>query len=128
MPLVREFEQFTNRTSGNAAEVQIQPLSQGSPGQQTVRMAGNIMAAKLTAKPEAVYPERARQARIQGTVRSNVLVSATRSVENVTLVSGHPLLVPSAMEALRNYRYQPTLLNGVPVVVVTQVDIPFTLP
>jgi protein TonB len=49
------------------------------------------------------------------------------SVQNFTLISGHPLLVPAAAEAVRQYRYQPTLLNGVPVDVITQIDVPFTL-
>ncbi len=92
-----------------------------------IRVGGNVQAAKLIEKPEPVYPPLAQQARIQGVVRYTAVVGRDGTVLNLTLVSGHPLLVPSATEAVRRYRYQTTLLNGEPVEVVTQVDVNFTL-
>jgi protein TonB len=86
-----------------------------------------VQAAKLIDKPEPLYPPAAGEARIQGIVRFNVVVTADGKIEGSRLVSGHPLLVLAAQQALQGYRYQPTLLNGVPVRVTTQVDIPFTL-
>jgi protein TonB len=60
-------------------------------------------------------------------VRFNAVIGKDGSIQNLTLVSGHPLLVPSATEAVRQWKYQPTLLNGEPVEVVTQIDVNFTL-
>ena len=76
---------------------------------------------------EAGYPPLAKQARIQGTVRFNAVIGKDGTIQNLTLVSGHPLLVPSATEAVHQWVYQPTLLNGEPVEVVTQIDVNFTL-
>lgn len=122
MPLIREFREFS-QTEGPRGPPPLPPT--GPPS--AVRIGGNVQAAKLMEKPEAVYPPLATQARIQGTVRFNIVVGADGGVENATVVSGHPLLVPAAVEVVRRYRYQPTLLNGSPVQVVTQVDVPFSL-
>ena len=120
MPLIREFQEFHQRETA-----QVQPAAiAGSTG--AIRIGGAVQAAKLVEKPEAVYPPQAREARIQGTVRFNVMIGADGRVENATLAAGHPLLVPAATEAVRRYRYQPTLLNGSPVQVISQVDVPFT--
>jgi len=92
-----------------------------------IRVGGNVQAAKLLNQPKPAYPPLARQARIQGVVRFNAVIGRDGTIQNLTLVSGHPLLVPSATEAVRQWRYQPTLLNGEPVEVVTQIDVNFTL-
>jgi protein TonB len=86
-----------------------------------------VQSAKLINQPKPSYPPLARQARIQGVVRFNAVIGKDGSIQNLTLVSGHPLLVPSATEAVRQWKYQPTLLNGEPVEVVTQIDVNFTL-
>jgi protein TonB len=92
-----------------------------------IRVGGNVQAAKLINQPKPSYPPLARQARIQGVVRFNAVIGRDGSIQNLTLVSGHPLLVPAATEAVRQWRYQPTLLNGEPVEVVTVIDVNFTL-
>jgi protein TonB len=92
-----------------------------------IRVGGNVQAAKLLNQPKPSYPPLARQARIQGVVRFNAVIGRDGAIQNLTLVSGHPLLVPAATEAVRQWRYQPTLLNGEPVEVVTQIDVNFTL-
>lgn len=92
-----------------------------------IRVGGNVQAAKLVRQPKPVYPPLAKQARIQGTVRFNAVIGKDGAIANLTLVSGHPLLVPSATEAVRQWVYQPTLLNGEPVEVVTVIDVNFTL-
>jgi protein TonB len=92
-----------------------------------IRVGGQVQAAKLVRQPKPVYPPLAKQARIQGTVRFNAVIGKDGSIQNLTLVSGHPLLVPSAQEAVRQWQYQPTLLNGEPVEVVTTIDVNFTL-
>jgi hypothetical protein len=120
MPLIREFQEFRQHEAGVPRPAQ-------APAGDAVRVAENVQAGKLIEKPEPAYPPLARQARIQGVVRFNVVIGVDGSLENITLVSGHPLLVPSALEALRLYRYLSTLLNGSPVRVITQVSVPFTL-
>src|SRR4051794_22734639 len=94
---------------------------------KSVRVGGNVMAAKLIRQPKPVYPPLAKQARIQGTVRFNAVIGKDGTIQNLTLVSGHPLLIPSAQDAVRQWLYQPTTLNGEPVEVVTTIDVNFTL-
>jgi protein TonB len=94
---------------------------------QRIRVGGNVQAARLIRQPKPTYPPLARQARIQGTVRFNAIIGKDGTIQNLTLVSGHPLLVPSATAAVKQWVYQPTLLNGEPVEVVTQIDVNFTL-
>jgi protein TonB len=94
---------------------------------QRIRVGGNVQQAKLVNQPKPVYPPLAKQARIQGTVRFNAIIGRDGAIANLQVVSGHPLLVPSALEAVRQWKYQPTLLNGEPVEVVTQIDVNFTL-
>ena len=102
-----------------------EPPKPATPKQ--IRVGGNVQSAKLINQPRPAYPPLARQARIQGVVRFNAVIGRDGSIQNLTLVSGHPLLVPAATEAVRQWRYQPTLLNGEPVEVVTQIDVNFTL-
>lgn len=92
-----------------------------------IRVGGQVQAAKLVRQPKPIYPPLAKQARIQGTVRFNAVIGKDGSIQNLQLVTGHPLLVPSAQEAVRQWQYQPTLLNGEPVEVVTTIDVNFTL-
>ncbi|MCC6391854.1 MAG: energy transducer TonB [Bryobacterales bacterium] len=94
---------------------------------QRIRVGGNVQSAKLIRQPKPAYPPLAKQARIQGTVRFQAIIGKDGTIQNLQLISGHPLLVPSATEAVKQWVYQPTLLNGEPVEVVTQIDVNFTL-
>ena len=94
---------------------------------KSIRVGGNVQAAKLIRQPKPTYPPLAKQARIQGTVRFNAVIGKDGTIQNLTLVSGHPLLIPSAQEAVRQWVYQPTTLNGEPVEVVTTIDVNYTL-
>ncbi len=84
-------------------------------------------AGKLVKQPKPQYPPMAQQARIQGVVRFVAVIDKEGRVSDLKLVSGHPLLIPSAQEAAKKYRYQPTLIDGSPVEVTTTIDVPFTL-
>jgi protein TonB len=66
-------------------------------------------------------------AHIQGTVVLEAIISREGTIENLRAVSGHPLLVPAAVDAVRRWRYEPTLLNREPVEVITEVDVNFKL-
>jgi protein TonB len=94
---------------------------------QRIRVGGNVQQAKLIRQPRPIYPPLAKQARISGVVRLNAIIGKDGTIQNLTVASGHPLLVPAAMEAVKQWVYQPTLLNGEPVEVVTQIDVNFTL-
>ena len=66
-------------------------------------------------------------ARVQGTVRLEVIVDTDGAVQHIKVVSGHPLLVQSAIEAVSQWQYHPTVVNGCPVEVLTEVDVSYTL-
>ena len=95
---------------------------------QRVRVGDTVMADQVVTKVPPVYPPLARQARIQGLVFMKVLISKTGDVENIQLITGHPMLAPSAIEAVKQWKYKPYLLNGEPVEVETNVTVNFTLP
>ncbi len=94
---------------------------------QRIRVGGNVQQANLVTKVAPVYPPDAKEARIQGVVRLAVTISKEGAVENIEVVSGEPMLVQSAMEAVKQWVYKPTLLNGNPVEVITTVDVNYTL-
>jgi periplasmic protein TonB len=81
----------------------------------------------LIYRVQPIYPPLARQARIQGTVELRAIVSKAGTIENLVVVSGHPMLVKSAIEAVRQWRYRPYLLNGDPIEVETAVTVNFVL-
>jgi protein TonB len=76
---------------------------------------------------QPVYPPLARQARIQGKVLLQAVISKDGSIENLRLINGHPMLTQAAMDAVKQWKYKPYLLNGEPVEVETQVEVNFTL-
>ena len=86
----------------------------------------NVMASQIITKVPPIYPPLARQARIQGTVVLRVRINKTGDVENLQLVSGHPMLAPAAIEAVKQWKYKPYLLNGDAVEVATTVTVNFT--
>jgi len=92
-----------------------------------ITVGGNVQQAMLISQPRPIYPPLAKQARISGTVRFTAIIGKDGSIQNLQLISGHPLLVQAATDAVRQWRYKPTLLNGEPVEVVTQIDVNFTL-
>jgi periplasmic protein TonB len=74
-----------------------------------------------------IYPPEAKANRVQGSVRFTVVIGKDGRVQSVTLVYGDPVLAQAAKEAVQQWVYKPTLLNGDPVEVMTQVDVNFTL-
>ena len=81
----------------------------------------------LVRKIVPTYPPLARRARIQGTVVLQAMISKEGAIENLRLVSGHPLLAPAAIEAVSHWRYRPYILNNQPVEVETQITVNFSL-
>jgi TonB family protein len=99
----------------------------GLPPQEPMRVGGNVQAAKLIYKVDPVYPDLARRARVQQTEILEVLVDAQGAVASVRVIQGHPLLDQPAIEAVRQWRYSPTVLKGEAVPVIATVAVPFVL-
>jgi periplasmic protein TonB len=94
---------------------------------QRVRVSQGVSQGLLVKRIQPNYPPLARQARIQGTVILQAEISKTGDIQNLRLISGHPMLAPAAIEAVKQWKYKPYLLNGEPVEVETQVQVNFTL-
>jgi periplasmic protein TonB len=94
---------------------------------QRVRVSQGVSQGLLVKRIQPAYPPLARQARIQGQVMLQAVISKDGSIENLRLISGHPMLAPAALEAVKQWRYKPYMLNGEPVEVETTVMVNFTL-
>jgi periplasmic protein TonB len=94
---------------------------------QRVRVSSGVSTGLLIKKVTPNYPPLARQARIQGQVILQAEISKEGTIQNLQLISGHAMLAPAAIEAVKQWRYKPYLLNGEPVAVETQVVVNFSL-
>ena len=94
---------------------------------QRVRVSTGVATGLLIRKVTPNYPQLANQARIQGSVVLQAEISKDGTIQNLQLISGHPMLAPAAIEAVKQWRYKPYLLNGEPVAVETQVVVNFSL-
>ena len=104
------------------------PLPATRPRQPTkMHVGGVVEAAKLIFGPKPAYPPLAIMARVQGAVRLEAVIARDGTVEHLKVLEGHPLLVNAATDAVSRWRYQPTLLNGEPVEVETEVVVNFIL-
>jgi protein TonB len=92
-----------------------------------LRISEGVAQGFLVHQVKPVYPAVARQARIQGTVMLQAIIGKNGSIENLRVVSGHPMLAPAAIEAVRQWRYRPYTLNRVPVEVQTEITVNFVL-
>jgi protein TonB len=97
------------------------------PPSAPMKVSGGVQAARLAHRVEPVYPPLARQARISGAVRLRAIISADGAVEQLNVISGHPLLIRAAADAVRQWRYRPTLLTGRAVPVSTEIEVNFVL-
>ena len=86
-----------------------------------------MMEGLLIHRVEPAYPPLAKAARIQGTVQLQAIISKNGAIQNLQVLSGHPMLVTAAVEAVRQWRYRPYILNGDPVEVETQITVNFVL-
>jgi periplasmic protein TonB len=98
------------------------------PPPKRLQIGGNVQAAMLIDGPKPVYPPLAKQARISGVVHLHAFISKEGTIQSLSVIPpAHPLLAPAALEAVRRWRYKPTLLNGEPVEVETTIDVSFML-
>jgi len=105
------------------------PKKEEKPQQvQRIKIGGQVQQANLIKQVKPVYPQLAKQARISGTVHLSAIISKDGTIQELRALPGaHPLLVPAAIEAVKQWVYKPTMLNGEPVEVVTTIDVNFTL-
>ena len=103
-----------------------QPRVHGAP-EQKVRVSGSVVAGLLLRRTIPVYPELAKAMRVEGTVVLAAVISKQGSIENLHVLSGHPALQQSALDAVRTWLYKPLLLNNEPVEVETTINVIFTL-
>lgn len=94
---------------------------------ERIRVGGNVQAMNLLQKVTPKYPPDAKAARVQGVVRMQATIGKDGHILDLQVLNGDPLLVPSALEAVRQWVYKPTWLNGEPVEVITQIDVNYTL-
>ena len=103
-------------------------LSRNTPGDPfRPRLTEEASSPSLLVKPEPVYPEPAKQARIQGLVIIEVVVGGDGAPKNISVVAGHPLLQQAAIDSVKDYRYRPLVINGAATEFLTSITVPFRL-
>ena len=107
---------------GTRAVLPISP----APTVRTFRTS-SMLEGSLIRRVQPVYPPLARSARVQGSVVLAALISKAGTIENLRVLSGHPMLVAAAIEAVRQWRYRPYILNAEPIEVETQITVNFSL-
>ena len=97
------------------------------PPPQRVHISQGVSKGLLVYRIEPTYPPVARAAHIQGVVVLTAIIDKEGNIQNLQIVSGHPMLVPAAIEGVKQWRYKPFLLNGQPLEVETAVTVTFSL-
>lgn len=108
----------------------MEPPHIAQPAQQEkhpVKLSEGVLEAQLISRIEPQYPAIAVQTKTEGTVRLHAIVSREGRITSLDVISGHPFLVKAALDAVRQWRYRPTLLNGEPVEVETSITVIFRM-
>ena len=113
--------------SANSSLAMVPKLSKPALTVQRVRVSQGVTKGMVVYRVQPTYPPLARQARIQGVVVLTAIIDKNGNIQNLRLVSGHPMLTPAAINAVKQWRYKPFLLNGQPVEVETTVTVTFQL-
>jgi TonB family protein len=124
---------FALPTANNEVVIQVTApgaaavVPDGAIAPNRIKVGGNVQAVKLIQQARPIYPPEAKAQRIQGTVKLSVVIAKDGTVKDILSASGDAMLVNSAIDAVRQWVYQPTLLNGQPVEVQTMIDVNYTL-
>ncbi len=105
----------------------VQSPSEPASPPRRITVGGNVMQVKLISQTPPQYPGEAKQAGIEGEVLLQAIIGEDGSIVQLDVKSGHPTLSAAALEAVRQWKYTPTLLNGEPVEVVTLIHVNFVL-
>jgi protein TonB len=103
------------------------PVASPKAPVQKIPISSGVAQGWLVYQVKPQYPSLARQARIQGTVVLQAVIGIDGTVQNLNVLTGHPMLNQAAIEAVRQWRYKPYYLNGKPIEVDTQISVNFTL-
>jgi len=103
------------------------PAARTGPPEGALRVSSGTMQANLISKPDPIYPDIAKAAHVQGAVTFHAIVSKTGAVEALNVIDGPAMLGQSSMEAVRQWKYKPFLLNGEPVRVETTITVNYTI-
>jgi protein TonB len=103
------------------------PPPQQPAAKRIVRVGSNLKPPRQTYSVQPEYPILARQTHISGNVVVNAVIDEHGNVVGARALSGHPLLIPAALKAVLQWKYEPTLLNGTPVAVEMEVTVHFNL-
>ena len=115
------------QTQGTFEVVLAYGSSAPAPAGQRLRVGENDQAANLVSQVKPVYPDLAKSARVEGVVLLEAEISAEGTVEKVNALTGDPLLIGAAVNAVKQWRYKPTLVNGKPVPIITTITLVFSL-
>jgi TonB family protein len=110
---------------GGRSSLGSRPDSEPDTRYGAVRISGGVAASMLEQAPQPLYPPIAKAAHVQGTVVLHALISKTGDVDDLQVISGPPMLVAAAEDAVRKWKYRPYLLNGLPVAVETTINVNF---
>jgi TonB family protein len=105
----------------------VDSLAKTETPERVIVVGGNVQAAKLVRQVQPIYPALARQIRVQGVVTLEAVIGIDGTIQQLRALAGHPLLIPSAMQAVQQWLYNPTVLNGKAVEVKTTIEVRFTL-
>lgn len=111
----------------SAANTAMVPKLAAPTAPKRIRVSQGVIKGMLLQKVEPKYPMIAKSARVQGTVELSAVISKTGEIQNLQVVSGHPVLVPAALEAVKQWRYRPFLLNGEPIEVESTIIVTFQI-
>jgi protein TonB len=103
------------------------PVAHPATNPSMIRVSRGVIEAQGVYQPKPVYPQLAVMTHTQGTVVLQAIIGKDGAIEDLKVLSGHPLLVRAAMDAVKTWRYQPTLLNSEPVDVLTEIEVRFNL-
>ena len=103
------------------------PPSPKIPRVGPTRVASTVQASRLILKVDPVYPQLARIAHVEGTVIAEARITASGTIDSLRIISGNPLFLQSVIDAVKQWRYQPTLLSGEPIDVITTITVNFKL-
>ena len=121
--MLREWRAVRLASSGHPAP----PVVAVSDSIVRIRVDEKVQQMALTSGSPPDYPEEARAKGVEGMVRLEAFIGADGAVQSVSAIEGDPLLLPSALESVKTWMYRPTLLNGMPVEVVTLIEVNFNL-
>jgi protein TonB len=118
---------FTENSLPDNPPPQPKPVPRKAAASGPLAVSTGVQSAKLAFGPKPAYPPLAKASRTQGTVKLEAIIAPDGSIGNLRVITGPPLLTRAAMDAVQQWRYQPTLLNGNAVEVLTEIDVVFTL-